>query len=67
MSVYQLKIFDIRHSTLDTICFGILVLLTAYKQVSIIFVWQLDQVALNENNDGLAFKQNEELISGTLS
>ncbi|CAF1107663.1 unnamed protein product [Adineta steineri] len=51
----------------DTICFGILVLLTTYKQVSIIFVWQLDQVALNENNDGLAFKQNEELISGTLS
>ncbi|CAF4061207.1 unnamed protein product [Adineta steineri] len=51
----------------NTICFGISVLLTTYKQVSIIFAWQLDQVLLNENNDDLAFKQNEELISGTLS
>ncbi|CAF4146910.1 unnamed protein product, partial [Adineta steineri] len=49
------------------ICSAITVLLTAYKQVSIIFVWQLDQVLLNENNDDVAFKQNEELISGTLS
>ncbi|CAF4129153.1 unnamed protein product [Adineta steineri] len=63
----NIRIFDIRHSTLDTICFGISVLLTTYKQVSIIFAWQLDQVALNENNDDVAFKQNEELISGTLS
>ncbi|CAF1300753.1 unnamed protein product [Adineta steineri] len=38
-----------------------------YKQVSIIFAWQLDQVSLNENNDNLVFKQNEELIYGTLS
>ncbi|CAF4204687.1 unnamed protein product, partial [Adineta steineri] len=51
----NIRIFDIRHSTLDTICFGISVLLTTYKQVSIIFAWQLDQVALNENNDDLAF------------
>ncbi|CAF4102257.1 unnamed protein product, partial [Adineta steineri] len=63
----NIEIFDIRHSTLDTICFGIPVLLTTYKQVSIIFAWQLDQVSLNENNDDLAFKQNEELICGTLS
>ncbi|CAF1519972.1 unnamed protein product [Adineta steineri] len=49
------------------ICSAITVLLTTYKQVSIIFAWQLDQVALNENNDDLAFKQNEELICGTLS
>ncbi|CAF4199194.1 unnamed protein product, partial [Adineta steineri] len=63
----NIEMFDIRHSTLDTICFGISVLLTTYKQVSIIFAWQLDQVALNENNDDLAFKQNEELISGPLS
>ncbi|CAF4286254.1 unnamed protein product, partial [Adineta steineri] len=63
----NIRIFDIRHSTLDTIYFGISVLLTTYKQVSIIFVWQLDQVLLNENNDDVAFKQNEELISGTLS
>ncbi|CAF4403826.1 unnamed protein product, partial [Adineta steineri] len=63
----NIRIFDIRHSTLDTICFGISVLLTTYKQVSIIFAWQLDQVLLNENNDDLAFKQNEELMCGSLS
>ncbi|CAF0911513.1 unnamed protein product [Adineta steineri] len=63
----NIKIFDIRNSTSDMICFGIPVLLTTYKQVSIIFAWQLDQVSLNENNDDLAFKQNEELICGTLS
>ncbi|CAF1059333.1 unnamed protein product [Adineta steineri] len=63
----NIEIFDIHNSTLDTICFGIPVLLTTYKQVSIIFAWQLDQVSLNENNDDLAFKQNEELICGTLS
>ncbi|CAF1230274.1 unnamed protein product [Adineta steineri] len=62
-----IKIIHIHNSTLDTICFGISVLLTTYKQVSIIFAWQLDQVAFNENNDELAFKQNEELIFGTLS
>ncbi|CAF1142409.1 unnamed protein product [Adineta steineri] len=43
--------FDIRYSTLDTIYFGISVLLTTYKQVSIIFVWQLHQTLLNVNND----------------
>ncbi|CAF1421426.1 unnamed protein product [Adineta steineri] len=63
----NIEIFDIRHSTLDTICFGISVLLTTYKQVSIIFAWQLDQVLLNENNHDLVFKQNEELICGTFS
>ncbi|CAF4152360.1 unnamed protein product, partial [Adineta steineri] len=63
----NIKIFDIHNSTLDIICFGIPVLLTTYKQVSIIFAWQLDQVALNENKDDLAFKQNEELLCGTLS
>ncbi|CAF1363713.1 unnamed protein product [Adineta steineri] len=63
----NIEMFDIRHSTLDPICSVIPVLLTTYKQVSIIFAWQLDQVALNENNDELAFKQNEELISGTLA
>ncbi|CAF1470083.1 unnamed protein product, partial [Adineta steineri] len=63
----NIEIFDIRHSTLDTICFGISVLLTTYKQVSFIFAWQLDQVLLIENNDELAFKQNEELMCGTLS
>ncbi|CAF0965518.1 unnamed protein product [Adineta steineri] len=62
-----IKIIHIHNSTLDTICFGISVLLTTYNQVSIIFAWQLDQVALNENNDDVAFKQNEELICGTLS
>ncbi|CAF0914741.1 unnamed protein product [Adineta steineri] len=36
------------------------------KQISIIFAWQLDQVLLNENNDDLAFKQNEELLCGIL-
>ncbi|CAF4238182.1 unnamed protein product, partial [Adineta steineri] len=46
---------------------SISVLLTTYKQVSIIFAWQLDQTLLNENNDELAFNQNEELICGTLS
>ncbi|CAF1223025.1 unnamed protein product [Adineta steineri] len=51
----------------DTICSAIPVLLTTYKQVSIIIAWQLDQVLLNENNDELAFKQNEELICGKLS
>ncbi|CAF4354594.1 unnamed protein product, partial [Adineta steineri] len=63
----NIRIFDIRHSTLDTICFGISVLLTTYKQVSIIFAWQLDQTLLNGNNDDLAFKQNEELMCGSLS
>ncbi|CAF1363056.1 unnamed protein product, partial [Adineta steineri] len=63
----NIRIFDIQNSTLDMICSAITVLLTTYKQVSIIFAWQLDQVALNENNDDLAFKQNEELICGTLS
>ncbi|CAF4431000.1 unnamed protein product, partial [Adineta steineri] len=63
----NIEIFDIRYSTLDTICFGMPVLLTTYKQVSIIFAWQLDQVLLNENNHDLAFKQNEELICGTFS
>ncbi|CAF1578203.1 unnamed protein product [Adineta steineri] len=64
----NIRIFDIRHSTLDIICFGISVLLTTYKQVSVIFAWQLDQKLLNENNDDdLALKQNEELIYGTLS
>ncbi|CAF4237173.1 unnamed protein product, partial [Adineta steineri] len=52
------------NSTVDIICSVIPVLLTTYKQVSIIFAWQLDQVSLNENNDDLAFKQNEELICG---
>ncbi|CAF4240660.1 unnamed protein product, partial [Adineta steineri] len=63
----NIRIFDIHNSTLDMICSVIPVLLTTYKQVSIIFAWQLDQVSLNENNDDLAFKQNEELICGTLS
>ncbi|CAF1055698.1 unnamed protein product [Adineta steineri] len=63
----NIRIFDIRNSTLDMICSVTPVLLTTYQQVSIIFAWQLDQVALNENNDDLAFKQNEELICGTLS
>ncbi|CAF4165644.1 unnamed protein product, partial [Adineta steineri] len=63
----NIRIFDIHNSTLDIICSAISVLLTTYKQVSIIFAWQLDQVLLNENNDHLAFKQNEELICGTLS
>ncbi|CAF3980857.1 unnamed protein product [Adineta steineri] len=69
--VEQIEGSNIIESTINqnenTICFGISVLLTTYKQVSIIFAWQLDQVLLNENNDDLAFKQNEELISGTLS
>ncbi|CAF4109294.1 unnamed protein product [Adineta steineri] len=52
----NIKIFDIRNSTLDMICFGIPLLLTIHKQVS-----------LNENNDDLPFKQNEELLCGTLS
>ncbi|CAF1362522.1 unnamed protein product [Adineta steineri] len=51
----------------DIICSGISILLTIYKQVSIIFAWQLDQTLLNGNNDDLALKQNEELICGTLS
>ncbi|CAF1329463.1 unnamed protein product, partial [Adineta steineri] len=63
----NIRIFDIHNSTLDMICSVIPVLLTTYKQVSIIFAWQLDQTLLNENNDDLAFKQNEELICGTLS
>ncbi|CAF1114673.1 unnamed protein product [Adineta steineri] len=63
----NIKIFDIRNSTLDIICTAIPVFLNTYKQVSIIFAWQLDQVKLNENNDDLAFKQNEELICGTFS
>ncbi|CAF1209700.1 unnamed protein product [Adineta steineri] len=37
------------------------------NNLSIIFAWQLDQTSLDENNDELAFKQNEELICGTLS
>ncbi|CAF1241661.1 unnamed protein product [Adineta steineri] len=37
------------------------------NEMSIIFVWQLDQISLNENNDDLAFNQNEELICGPLS
>ncbi|CAF1151566.1 unnamed protein product [Adineta steineri] len=45
----NIRIFDIRYSTLDTICFGISVLLTTYKQVSIIFVWQLHQTLLNSS------------------
>ncbi|CAF1368012.1 unnamed protein product [Adineta steineri] len=63
----NIKIFDIHNSTLDMICFGISVLLISYKQVSIIFAWQLDQVLLNENNNDLAFKQNEELLREILS
>ncbi|CAF1472966.1 unnamed protein product [Adineta steineri] len=63
----DIKIFDIRNSTLDNICSVIPVLLATYKQVSIIFAWQLDQILLNENNDDLAFKQDEELICGTFS
>ncbi|CAF1453353.1 unnamed protein product, partial [Adineta steineri] len=63
----NIKIFDIRNSNLDMICFGIPVLLTTYKQISVIFAWQLNQVLLNENNDDLAFKQNEELLCGSLS
>ncbi|CAF3995644.1 unnamed protein product [Adineta steineri] len=67
----QIEGFNIIESTLNenenTICFGISVLLTTYKQVSIIFAWQLDQTLLDENNDELAFKQNEELICGTFS
>ncbi|CAF4188907.1 unnamed protein product, partial [Adineta steineri] len=62
-----IKIFHIHNSTLDIICSSISILLTTYKQVSIIFAWQLDQTLLNENNDDLALKQNEELIYGTLS
>ncbi|CAF4315229.1 unnamed protein product [Adineta steineri] len=62
-----IKIIHIQNSTLNIICSAISILLTTYKQVSIIFAWQLDQTSLNENNDDLAFKQNEELIYGTLS
>ncbi|CAF0892028.1 unnamed protein product [Adineta steineri] len=51
----------------NIICSSIPVLLTNYKQASINFAWQLDQTSLNENNDDLAFQQNEELICGTLS
>ncbi|CAF4012641.1 unnamed protein product [Adineta steineri] len=67
----QIKGFNIIESTLNEneniICSSISILLTTYKQISIIFAWQLDQVLLNENNDDLAFKQNEELLRGTLS
>ncbi|CAF0798873.1 unnamed protein product [Adineta steineri] len=63
----NIKIFDIHNSTLDMICSVIPVLLTTYKQASIILAWQLDQVLFYENNADLAFKQNEELICGTLS
>ncbi|CAF4117195.1 unnamed protein product [Adineta steineri] len=63
----NIKMFDIRNLTLDIICSAISVLLTSYKQVSIIFARQLVQILLYENNDDLAFKQNEELICGTLS
>ncbi|CAF1168946.1 unnamed protein product [Adineta steineri] len=67
----QIEGFSIIESTTNQneniFCFGISVLLTTYKQVSIIFAWQLDQVLLNENNHDLVFKQNEELICGTLS
>ncbi|CAF4188317.1 unnamed protein product, partial [Adineta steineri] len=62
-----IKIIHVHNSTLDIICSVISILLTIYKQVSIIFAWQLDQVLLDENHHELAFKQNEELISGTLS
>ncbi|CAF1135663.1 unnamed protein product [Adineta steineri] len=62
-----IKIIHIHNSTIDIICSSISVLLNTYKQVSIIFAWQLDQVSLDENNDELVFKQNEELICGTLS
>ncbi|CAF1193809.1 unnamed protein product [Adineta steineri] len=67
----QIEGFNIIESTLNQneniICFGISVLLTTYKQVYIIFAWQLDQVLSNENNDDLALKQNEELLYGSLS
>ncbi|CAF1205382.1 unnamed protein product [Adineta steineri] len=63
----NIKIFDIRNSTLDIICSGMPVLLTTFKQVFIIFAWQLDQILLNENNDDLAFKQNEDIICRTFS
>ncbi|CAF3938116.1 unnamed protein product [Adineta steineri] len=67
----QIEGFNIIESTLNEneniICSSISILLTTYKQISIIFAWQLDQVLLNENNDDLAFKQNEELLCGTLS
>ncbi|CAF4349769.1 unnamed protein product, partial [Adineta steineri] len=62
-----IKIIHIHNPNLDIICSGISILLTIYNQVSIIFAWQLDQTLLNGNNDDLAFKQNEELIFGTLS
>ncbi|CAF1215212.1 unnamed protein product [Adineta steineri] len=62
-----IKIIHIHNSTLNIIYSAISVLLTIYKQVFIISAWQLDQVLLYENNDDLAFKQNEELICGTLS
>ncbi|CAF1029396.1 unnamed protein product [Adineta steineri] len=62
-----IKIIHIHNSTVDIICSSISILLTTYKQVSIIFAWQLDQVLLNENNDDLALKQNEELLRATLS
>ncbi|CAF4065079.1 unnamed protein product [Adineta steineri] len=52
----NIRIFHIRNSTLDVICSTIPLLLTIHKQVS-----------LNENNDDLPFKQNEELLCGTLS
>ncbi|CAF0816781.1 unnamed protein product [Adineta steineri] len=70
--VEQIEGFCIIESTINQneniIFFGISVLLTTYKQVSIIFAWQLDQTLLNENNDDdLAFKQNEERLCGTLS
>ncbi|CAF0906369.1 unnamed protein product [Adineta steineri] len=51
----QIEGFSIIESTLNQ------------NEISIIFAWQLDQTSLNENNDDLAFKQNEELIYGTLS
>ncbi|CAF1073480.1 unnamed protein product [Adineta steineri] len=57
----------IQNLTLNIICSAISALLTTSKQISIIFAWQLDQVLLYENNDDLAFKQNEELICGTFS
>ncbi|CAF4307932.1 unnamed protein product, partial [Adineta steineri] len=65
----NIKIFSIYDSTLDIISSGISIFLTSYKQVNIIFAWQLHQISLNENNhdDYFVFKQNEELLCGTFS
>ncbi|CAF1440359.1 unnamed protein product, partial [Adineta steineri] len=61
----NIRFFDICNSQMEIIRSAIQMLMAKYKQVYIVFAWSVEETYIDNDNNGLAFKQHEESILGT--